>query len=541
MASTAETPRVRKDIESLGADELDTLIRAFKHIQDLPTHDPNSFFQIAGYHGMPFRGAGWGNQLWWGGYCNHGNILFPTWHRAYVHRLEEALRTAPFPGCADIAFPYWNELKTQQTAYVGTPPPIFLARSYAFQDGTQIPNPLYSYKLGKTIVDNTVPDTQAGNYTKGRGYETVRYPFSGLVGKHDKKSTEEHNESWAAKGQDFCDKTLTDNVFNWLNLETFDNDKKKPVDAGVGKKFEDCLKAPNYTVFSNTTSAKAWNDDHMDEQGFEVVVSVENPHNKIHLAVGGFEIPGGDQSFNVVAEGANGDMGENDTASFDPIFFFHHCWIDRVFWQWQTKRGATEKLDIKYARDVPPNFPGTNSVDSQGPTPGVAANIWLTLDSPLDPFVKEVEGEKVSLTSRDVTDINKLGYTYEGIHAEKPESGKFGKVHNKPKQQMQVLKVAGVNRAKIKGSFVVSTWARTPGEEEDRLVGVEAVLSRWNISGCSNCQAHLDAGSHVTLEGVSEENARATEYYSKLHTRHKPAGEEYKDMKFRVGDNLARA
>lgn len=29
--------------------------------------------------------------------------------------------------------------------------------------------------------------------------------------------------------------------------------------------------------------------------------------------------------------GANGDMCENDTASFDPIFFFYHCFIDLVF------------------------------------------------------------------------------------------------------------------------------------------------------------------------------------------------------------------
>lgn len=30
--------------------------------------------------------------------------------------------------------------------------------------------------------------------------------------------------------------------------------------------------------------------------------------------------------------GSHGDMGENETAAFDPIFFFHHCNIDRMFW-----------------------------------------------------------------------------------------------------------------------------------------------------------------------------------------------------------------
>ena len=52
---------------------------------------------LGGYHGEPFRGAGWGSSPYWGGYCNHGNVLFPTWHRVYVLKLEEALQS--MPGC----------------------------------------------------------------------------------------------------------------------------------------------------------------------------------------------------------------------------------------------------------------------------------------------------------------------------------------------------------------------------------------------------------------------------------------------------------
>lgn len=54
--------------------------------------DPTSFFQVGGIHGLPF--APWdgddndnddqvGNNQW-GGYCTHGSVLFPTWHRPYV-------------------------------------------------------------------------------------------------------------------------------------------------------------------------------------------------------------------------------------------------------------------------------------------------------------------------------------------------------------------------------------------------------------------------------------------------------------------------
>ncbi|MGB8768634.1 MAG: hypothetical protein WCC92_03400 [Candidatus Korobacteraceae bacterium] len=54
-------------------------MRAWKGIKELPPEDPHSFFVLGGYHGEPFRGGGWGNSQYWGGYCNHGNVLFPTW------------------------------------------------------------------------------------------------------------------------------------------------------------------------------------------------------------------------------------------------------------------------------------------------------------------------------------------------------------------------------------------------------------------------------------------------------------------------------
>ena len=108
------TLRIRRALEDIQADylagntkELDSLMRAWKGIKALPPDDPNSFFMIGGYHGEPFRGAGWGSSAYWGGYCNHGNVLFPTWHRVYLLRLEDALRS--IPDCADVTLPFWDE------------------------------------------------------------------------------------------------------------------------------------------------------------------------------------------------------------------------------------------------------------------------------------------------------------------------------------------------------------------------------------------------------------------------------------------------
>lgn len=374
LASTT-TPKTRKDILDLTVPETDTLIRAFQGIQQLDPINPDSFFCIAGYHGEPFRGAGWGNSSWWGGFCNHGNVLFPTWHRAYLWRLEQALQS--IPGCSSVSIPYWNEI-SEKSISEGLPT-IFLTKSYTFTNGETIPNPLYSYRFQAPVVDNLSTASDA-DYSKPTGYSTVRYPFSGLVGENDARATNAHNKLMNELGENKTNQYLNENIRRWLNFESFENDKGKPIFSGEKAKYLTSLEAPNYTVFSNTTSATAWNEDGHGQLGFKEVVPIENPHNGMHLAIGGFNVPGqGDYD---VVPGANGDMGENDTAAFDPVFFFHHCFIDLMFWRWQQEHKHQEV-------DIIPGYPGTNSVDSQGPTPGVAGGSWLTMDSPLAPFIKD--------------------------------------------------------------------------------------------------------------------------------------------------------
>ena len=266
---------------------------------------------------------------------------------------------------------------------------------------------------------------------------------------------------------------------DWLNSTIIVNGAPLTHNS-VEAKYARCLDAPNYTVFSNNTSAGEWNDTHPDR-----VTPLESPHDAIHLAVGGYDLPKG-PDFSPIT-GANGDMGENDTAGLDPIFYFHHCFVDRIFWLWQQRAKTTKTLDII------PQYPGTNSVDNQGPTPGVAANSWLTMDSPLDPFrLKTVDGER-PYTSRDCIDIEgQLGYTYgPGSTPALPAA------LTDPTLSTQAVRVAGINRAHIRGSFLVSVFATVNGEK--RIVGTEAVLSRWNVSGCANCQTHVETRAFVGL------------------------------------------
>jgi len=494
-------PRVRRSIQDL-QDEytkgnkkpLEDLMRAWKGIKDLPPDNPRSFFILGGYHGEPFRGAGWGNATYWGGYCNHGNVLFPTWHRVYLVKLEEALQS--IPGCEEVMQPFWDETSDDS---LKNGIPWALTQENFVLDGQTIPNPLRSFILNQNIKDNI-----SGNdpdYSKPKGYETVRYPLSGLVGNaKERAATKAHNDKYPNYDENV--KRLNQNIVNWLTSTIVIN--KKTISTSVKKQFTSCLDAPNYTVFSNQTSAQQWNDDL--DSGAVPIVPLESPHDDIHLAVGGFDVPGQFDASPI--PGANADMGENDTAGLDPIFFFHHCFIDRVFWLWQKKHGFTEHLEIM------PEYPGTNSVDAQGPTPGIVPNTWLTLESPLNPFKKKEDGMERVYTSLDCINIEKqLGYTYgPGSLEGEPELAAVESDHS-----TKVIHVSGLNRATIRGSFLITAYANIGGKKY--RVGTKSVLSRWNVQGCANCQTHLEVRAAFALRGFPPEAVESAAYEVEIHTR----------------------
>ncbi len=63
-------------------------------IQDKQQADYKSFFQVAGIHGLPF--TEWAKKqpnlrANKSGYCTHGSVIFPTWHRTYVSIYEVRL------------------------------------------------------------------------------------------------------------------------------------------------------------------------------------------------------------------------------------------------------------------------------------------------------------------------------------------------------------------------------------------------------------------------------------------------------------------
>lgn len=65
------------------------------------------------------------------------------------------------------------------------------------------------------------------------------------------------------------------------------------------------------------------------------------------------------------------------------------------------------------------------------------------------------------------------------------------------------VRVSGIDRAGIPGSFVVSVLAKDPEDDkESELIGFEPVLSRWHVAGCANCNSHLGVTVFMPLNAA---------------------------------------
>ena len=149
---------------------------------------------LGGYHGEPFRGAGWDATAWWGGYCNHGNVLFPTWHRAYL--LQARRGAAEHPGCDDVDAALLGRNAATRRAQAGIPWRADRREVRARRRADRQPAALLRPAGGDT-VDISPSHRTTPNYSKPQGYETVRYPLSGLVGNpDDQAATKAHNAKY---------------------------------------------------------------------------------------------------------------------------------------------------------------------------------------------------------------------------------------------------------------------------------------------------------------------------------------------------------
>ena len=395
--------------EKHNAEKKNDFLKAWKLIKELPPTNPNSFWSIASYHGMPFKsrddnssGTRKDQTPTWGGYCQHANVLFPFWHRLYILRLEQALQSVLERGNERVALHYWDET-SKESKSEGLP--HIVTAEHVCIDGEYVRNPLLEFELPLPIENDVeTSDTDSKFYVKPTGYQTCRYPYSGIRNPLEAaKAAKTHNEKFDERPET-AQSLLQENIIGYLKEGV---SKKYGTVAG---QFKHCLETTDYNPFSNTSSVTIFPGDH----------SLEQPHNDLHLAIGGFTPPTTNEDGSVKLdaqgnfcwdgpiEGANGDMGANEVASYDPVFFLHHCNIDRMLWVWQKKHMKTDPDTLTI--DTSDHKDKGISNSGQGATPNQTWGETLNKDTILYPFQDEYG---VPRKSKDcINIISQLGYDY---------------------------------------------------------------------------------------------------------------------------------
>ncbi|KIK50965.1 hypothetical protein GYMLUDRAFT_50875 [Collybiopsis luxurians FD-317 M1] len=321
---------------------------------------PMSFAELAGIHGLPYKE--WPGDPdhdkrpdfnaddpkdknpkphRFGGYCNHGSVLFPSWHRAYMLAIEQSIgdvaellaqnlemfglfKPGRWTTAADqLRFPWWDWAE-EKVAKEGLPPVLYedtvkirlkeenstftllVDNPLAYFPFQTIPpgfadrknqNPSGGDKAKERPKDGNYPDDDDPNAPVSTAYfskwmKTVRYGPRDDPAPYPKSDNQLLNDEM--KQQAPC---IRHRVASLFALPPSN-------DPGKGSQI--------YDEFSNHTTQSS------NKLHYYNADTLEGVHDSIHDIVGG-----------------NGHIGFPDYAGFDPLFFLHHCNVDRLYALWE--------------------------------------------------------------------------------------------------------------------------------------------------------------------------------------------------------------
>ncbi len=344
--------RLRKNIESLSASELEALKNAFQGLMDRDPSASNSYFGLAGQHGLPFA------------WCMHHEDGYNPWHRTYLKVFEDALRSVP--GCEDVTMPYWDIRK---------PLPAVLQQP-----------PFASYDLPQD------PGAQANPPVKGY------FPY-----------TTQRNDP----------ATIQTNMRDVY---------------GVYADIDLSLKQSTWGA-SDLNGYQDW--------------SIQ-AHDGGHGSIGP-------------------TMGNQRVASYDPVFWFYHCNLDRLWLSWQTIVHATTLAGFKSTLDTSADWlaPPFNALPPFNPPEFVPAT---TTDETIEFGVAYDELETV--TTEDLALENTAG----SLAADR----RFAIKRATPVS----VRVKGIDRLAIPGTFAVNLLA------DGEPIAKRAFFQPDQPRECEGCRKH---------------------------------------------------
>ncbi|KAH6723255.1 putative tyrosinase [Leptodontidium sp. MPI-SDFR-AT-0119] len=352
-------------------------IYALNEFQQMSPDDQLSYFAIAGIHGQPL--VSWDTKApknsW---YCTHGSPLFPPWHRPYLALYEQRLyeimlklipttfaledQPAMIQAAETWRFPFWDWAMRKPDWHFPSDrrrdgpnvPFIITVQTVEVMTKTgvaTVSNPMWRFRLPNDPRRQTF-----GDYGITRDQSL---PFNAC------KATSRHPVTSNSSNPNFTSAWVNGDQQNWDRI-TGELRGSRAVDSNtlpeaVYRLFlEEYM--PTYNAFSTEGFVKG--------QPPAQYSSLEDIHGQLHVFTGG-----------------SGQMGRVPVAAFDPIFWMHHCNVDRLFAMWQ------DLYPTKYVQ------PFLSSAGRR-----IDPNI------PLAPFSKDTQG--TPWTAGGCRDPQVLGYTY---------------------------------------------------------------------------------------------------------------------------------
>ncbi|EEH20603.2 hypothetical protein PABG_02834 [Paracoccidioides brasiliensis Pb03] len=309
------------------ADQVDLFVMAWRNLMNTSPRERGSFFQVAGIHGQPY--IPWDepdtqmDEAKDKGYCTHNNILFPIWHRPYLVLLEQLLyenmitdiipafpkdRQAQLKEAADSwRLPFWDWAVNHRVPTLAKYPTTTIPTPSGKR--ARVENPLYQFKMPTNEPFLSEGVGQVFDPWAGEGGKGMYFNFGPCIG--------------TSRSPDIEDSKDPDSE-TWVNGVVNNNQValalKSPQWMGEGKygaaseMVYRLLTHPlDFMSFATTFRSKGQDDISKD-------VNLEYIHNTVHGWVGG---------------NYTGHMSEIPVATFDPLFWLHHCNIDRMFAIWQ--------------------------------------------------------------------------------------------------------------------------------------------------------------------------------------------------------------
>lgn len=292
----------RRNIEVLRTadpDEFNMFCLAMADLQNTGTENSQlSWYGIAGIHGRPYQAWGQpsnGRQM---GYCTHSRWHFSLWHRPYVILMEQTIQA-------------------HARAIAATFPAASRARWQAAADRMRLPY----YDWADRHYGGRIPPvmtTPTITVTRPAGPATIANPLY----QYNFRGAQSMLGGYSG----------------------FRNTVRDPPAAGSTTSN---IGGSNAAMTNSFTGRHANTFNLFSRAGFPQFSSqCEGIHNGVHTNIGG----GG-------SGGPMGHMGSTDTAAFDPIFWMHHCQVDRLIAMYQVMYPGgpypAEPAYATYGRIVP--------------------------------------------------------------------------------------------------------------------------------------------------------------------------------------------